>query len=176
MDAVEHTPTEPVDYAALNAAYGGLLATVVIAAATRRRDSELLRPSEIVPMGAATFALSKLIVNEKVVTWVRQPFVDEATEEHRPRGPPDALRRRRAAHVHALHRCVGRPRHRRPAPPEPARRPHCERRARRVGHERLPPCRVLVGVRGGEPRDEPAGRARFALGTARALDLCPAGE
>jgi hypothetical protein len=86
MDPVENTPTEPVDYAVLNAAYGGLLATVVIAAATRKRDAELLRPSELVPMGAATFALSKLIVNEKVVTWVRRPFVDEAAEDRRPRG------------------------------------------------------------------------------------------
>jgi hypothetical protein len=86
MDPVENTPTEPVDYAALNAAYGGLLATVVLAAATRRRDADPLRPSEILPMGAATFALSKLIVNEKVVTWARRPFVDETTEDRRPRG------------------------------------------------------------------------------------------
>jgi hypothetical protein len=86
MDPVEQTPTEPVDYAALNAAYGGLLATVVLAAATRKRDTELLRASELVPIGAATFALSKLVVNEKVVTWVRSPFVAETAEGRRPRG------------------------------------------------------------------------------------------
>jgi Protein of unknown function (DUF1360) len=86
MDHVDETPTEPLDYAALNAAYGALLATVALAAATRKRDDELLRPSELLPMGAATFALSKLIVNEKVVTWVRRPFVHESTPGRPPRG------------------------------------------------------------------------------------------
>jgi Protein of unknown function (DUF1360) len=86
MDPVENTPTDPIDYATLNATYGGLLATVALAAATRKRDAEPLRPVELLPIGAATFALSKLIVNEKVVTWVRRPFVDEAAPGRPPRG------------------------------------------------------------------------------------------
>jgi hypothetical protein len=39
-----------------------------------------------VPLSAATFALSKLIVHEKAETWLRQPFVDESSDGKRPRG------------------------------------------------------------------------------------------
>ena len=37
-------------------------------------------------MAAATFALSKLIVHEKVESWVREPFVEEAPGGGRPKG------------------------------------------------------------------------------------------
>jgi hypothetical protein len=37
-------------------------------------------------LAAATFALSKLIVHEKVESWIRQPFVDEQNGSHRPKG------------------------------------------------------------------------------------------
>ena len=87
MDPVSETPTEPLDYAVLNAAYGSLLATlVVVAARTRRLDREPIRSGEWVPLAAATFALSKLVVNEKVVTWAREPFVSETSDGRRPRG------------------------------------------------------------------------------------------
>ncbi len=38
------------------------------------------------PLSAATFALSKLVVQEKVETWVRQPFLEERADGKRPRG------------------------------------------------------------------------------------------
>ena len=38
------------------------------------------------PLSAASFALSKLIVHEKVETWLRRPFLDESGEGKRPRG------------------------------------------------------------------------------------------
>jgi len=67
---------EAVDYAALNAAYGSLLLTLVLAARQRRRhEVEPIAGRELLPLGLATFALAKLVVHEKVESWVRQPFV-----------------------------------------------------------------------------------------------------
>jgi hypothetical protein len=82
LKPVDETPTEAADYAALSALYGSLLAGVAYAA----RDRERIPSSELLPLSAATFALSKLIVHEKVETWLRQPFVDESGDGRRPRG------------------------------------------------------------------------------------------
>src|SRR3954454_13660896 len=82
MRPVEQTPTEPSDYAALSLAYGSLLAVLAASA----RDREAIAPKELLPLSAATFALSKLIVREKAETWIRRPFVEEAPGEARPRG------------------------------------------------------------------------------------------
>ena len=82
MDPVERTPTEPADYAALSAVYGALLGGLAHTA----RGREPIRHAELVPLSAATFALSKLIVHEKVETWIRQPFVDEQGDRKRPKG------------------------------------------------------------------------------------------
>src|SRR4051794_12176544 len=82
MDSVAETPTEPVDYAAISATYGTLLGTLVLAA--RDRGAEPVGAGELVPLGAASFALSKLISKEKAETWMREPFVDQA--EGRPKG------------------------------------------------------------------------------------------
>src|SRR3954454_20457898 len=84
MDPVEQTPTEPVDYSAISAAYGALLGTLVLAARDR---GEELRPAEVLPLGVAAFALTKALSREKVETWVRRPFVEEdAPEGRRPKG------------------------------------------------------------------------------------------
>jgi hypothetical protein len=82
MRPVDETPTEPSDYATLSLTYGLLLGTL----ASSARDREPVEPRELVPLAAATFALSKLIVREKAETWIRRPFVEEAREEKRPRG------------------------------------------------------------------------------------------
>ena len=82
MRPVAQTPTEATDYAALTALYGGLLGAV--AASSRKRD--LVPRAEVPVLAAATFALSKLIVHEKVETWIRSPFVDERDEGTRPKG------------------------------------------------------------------------------------------
>jgi len=86
MEPVEQTPTQPLDYAVLNATYGSLLATLVIASRARRLEREPIGLVELLPIAAATFALSKVIVDEKVVAWVRAPFVAEAADGRRPRG------------------------------------------------------------------------------------------
>lgn len=82
MKPVSQTPTEAADYAALSVAYGGLLAAL----AHSSRGRQPIGGSELVPLSAATFALSKLLVHEKVETWLRQPFVEERPDGKRPRG------------------------------------------------------------------------------------------
>jgi hypothetical protein len=80
VEPVEHTPTEPTDYATLSAVYGTLLATTALSA--RRRDP--IPTAELPALAAASFALSKLVVHEKVESWMRRPFVDETSR--RPKG------------------------------------------------------------------------------------------
>jgi hypothetical protein len=79
---VTQTPTEATDYAALTSVYGALLGAAAIAA----RGREPVPRSEVPVLAAATFALSKLIVHEKVESWIRQPFVDERGGDRRPKG------------------------------------------------------------------------------------------
>jgi hypothetical protein len=79
MDPVSETPTEPVDYAALNAVWGALATGVLLAT---RDDAPPAR--ELPVFGLATFALTKALAKEKVGTWVRDPLVDETS--HRPKG------------------------------------------------------------------------------------------
>lgn len=87
MRAIDETPTEPLDYAALSAAYGGLLVTLAYAVRHRAKETDPLTSAELLPLGVATFTLSRAIVHEKVETWARQPFVEEdAAGRRRPKG------------------------------------------------------------------------------------------
>ena len=79
MDPVTETPTEPVDYAALNAVWGALAVGLLVAT---RDDAP--PPRELPIYGLATFALTKALAKEKVGTWVREPLVDE--QSRRPKG------------------------------------------------------------------------------------------
>ncbi len=80
MEPVERTPTEPSDYAALSAIYGALLAGTAVSA----RGRAPIPNQELPALAAASFALSKLVVHEKVESWVRRPFVDE--QRRKPKG------------------------------------------------------------------------------------------
>ena len=80
MEPLERTPTEPADYAALSLLYGALLAGTAVSA----RGRAPIPSAELPALAAASFRLSKLLVNEKVESWVRRPFVDE--EHRRPKG------------------------------------------------------------------------------------------
>jgi hypothetical protein len=82
VEPVSETPTEAVDYALLSLAYGTALAG--LAGQARRREP--IPAVELVPLSAATFALTKLLVHEKAETWVRRPFVDEHPDGKRPKG------------------------------------------------------------------------------------------
>src|SRR3954469_7476352 len=81
----EHAPAEPVDYAAINAVYGALLATLVVTTRDRAREDPLMG-REFPPIAAATFALSKVIAREAIGSWVREPFVDDPKGAKKPRG------------------------------------------------------------------------------------------
>jgi hypothetical protein len=80
VEPLERTPTEPADYAALSLLYGALLAGAAVSA----RGRAPIPSAELPALAAASFRLSKLLVNEKVESWLRQPFVDEANR--RPKG------------------------------------------------------------------------------------------
>jgi hypothetical protein len=78
-------PAEPVDYAAINAVYGALLTAVVLATRDRAREDPIAG-RELIPIAAATFALSKVIAREKIGSWVREPFVEDPSGARKPRG------------------------------------------------------------------------------------------
>ena len=99
MDPVDHTPTEALDYAALSALYGALLAGTAVSG--RRRGP--IPATELPGLAAASFALSKLVVHEKVESWIRRPFVDE-----RNGGRPKGRRLRYAVgELLSCTRCMG---------------------------------------------------------------------
>ncbi len=96
-------PTEPVDYAALNAAYALLMGGLLLTTRERaRRDP--LQGRELLPLAAATFALSKVVAREKIGTWVRDPFVEVENGKPRPRG---TRLRRAVGELLTCTRCVG---------------------------------------------------------------------
>jgi len=80
LDSIERTPTETADYAVLSATYGALL----VATAVSARGPQPIPSSELPVLAAASFRLSKLVVHEKVESWIRRPFVDE--KAGRPKG------------------------------------------------------------------------------------------
>ena len=82
MKPVSETPTEPTDYAAISLVFGSLLAA--LAASSRGREP--IPRSELLPLSAATFSLSRLIVHDKAESWLREPFVTEEGDGRRPKG------------------------------------------------------------------------------------------
>jgi hypothetical protein len=75
MSETNPRPVSSTDYAALSAGWGALLGALLVAA--RDKGDEPVRAGEVLPLGLATFALSKLVAKEKVDAWVRDPFVEE---------------------------------------------------------------------------------------------------
>lgn len=78
-ESIDDTPTEPLDYAAINAAWLAMLAGVL---AGSRSDAP--GASELPVLGLASFSLSKALAKEKVGSWARAPVVDES--DGRPKG------------------------------------------------------------------------------------------
>jgi uncharacterized protein DUF1360 len=97
------SPAEPVDYAALSAGLAALITGVAVAARKRGTDSDPITGTELIPLSAAAFSISKAIAREKVGTWVREPFVDE---EHGQRPQGRGLRRA-VGELVTCTRCVG---------------------------------------------------------------------
>src|SRR4051794_30925545 len=95
--------TDASDYAAINAVYAALIATVLFS--TREQHArDPISGRELIPISAATFALSKVIAREKIGSWMREPFVDHADGERRPRGRG---LRRAVGELVTCTRCVG---------------------------------------------------------------------
>ena len=99
----EYKPTKPVDYAAINAVYGVLLTTMAVATRDRVRNDPITT-RELVPLAAATFALAKVVAQEKVGVWVRAPFVELKEGEPKPRG---RRLRRAVGELVTCTRCIG---------------------------------------------------------------------
>ena len=97
MDPVTETPTEPVDYAAINAVWGALATGMLLAT---RDDAPPAR--ELPVFGLATFALTKALAKEKVGTWVRDPLVDEQSNQ-----PKGRRLRYAAGELLTCTRCLG---------------------------------------------------------------------
>ncbi len=94
----------PAQYRAINAVYATLLLGLL--AGTRGRDAEAqsLQGTDLVQLGAATFAISKTVAREKIGSWVREPFVDDPVGSKRPRG---GRVRRALGELVTCSRCVG---------------------------------------------------------------------
>jgi hypothetical protein len=93
--------TRPVDYAAINAVWMSLAAALV--AGTRGRASrDPITNQELIPLAAATFAVSKAVARERIGSWVREPFVEEG--DQRPKG---SRIRRAVGELVTCTRCVG---------------------------------------------------------------------
>jgi hypothetical protein len=96
--------TRPVDYAAINVVWLGLTAALV--ATTRKQAAkDPITNKELIPLAAATFAVSKAVARERIGTWVREPFVDE--EPNHQQHPKGNRLRRAVGELVTCTRCVG---------------------------------------------------------------------
>jgi hypothetical protein len=74
------TPTEASDYAAISFVFGSLLAGLAA------RSREEIPRADLLPLSAAAFSLSRLIVHDKAESWLREPFLAEEGDSKRPKG------------------------------------------------------------------------------------------
>jgi hypothetical protein len=98
------TDPDPSDYGTLNAVYVALLAAAIVAARERSSRDDPISGAEILPMAAATFALSKAVAREKIGSWIREPFV---ADEHGASEPARERMRRAVGELLTCTRCVG---------------------------------------------------------------------
>jgi Protein of unknown function (DUF1360) len=96
--------TRPVDYAAINAVWLSLAAALVAGTRGRAADDPITT-KELIPLAAATFAVSKAVARERIGVWVREPFVDE--EENETQRPKGNRIRRAVGELVTCTRCVG---------------------------------------------------------------------
>ena len=94
--------TRPVDYAAINAVWAAA-AAALIATSRKRAASDPITTKELIPLGAATFAVSKAVARERIGSWVREPFVEEG-ETQKPKG---SRIQRAVGELVTCTRCVG---------------------------------------------------------------------
>ena len=95
------------EYASLNAVYAVALAGLMVGTRSRDEDVRAVLGTELIPLTAATFAVSKMIARERIGSWVREPFVDDPVGPQAPARRERAARARRARHVQPLRRARG---------------------------------------------------------------------
>jgi len=93
--------TRPVDYAAINAVWLSL-AAALIAGSRGRASKDPITNRELVPLAAATFAISKAVARERIGSWVREPFVEAGDEK-----PKGGRLRQAVGELVTCTRCVG---------------------------------------------------------------------
>lgn len=98
-------PTQPADYALINAVYLAALSGLAALAARPGRD-EGVPLQELPVMGLAAFALADLVTKQKVATWMREPFVEESAD-HRPLRPAGEGLRYALGELLTCSRCMG---------------------------------------------------------------------
>jgi hypothetical protein len=99
--------SEPSDYAVVEAVF--LAGLMGLSALTRRREADGARAiplRELPVLAAATFALADVVANEKVSTWLREPFVEEDAD-HKPVRPEGSGLRYTIGELLMCTRCVG---------------------------------------------------------------------
>jgi hypothetical protein len=94
--------TRPVDYAAINAVWAAL-AGALVATSRKRVAEDPITGKELIPLAAATFAVSKAVARERIGSWVREPFVEEG-EAQKPKG---SRIQRAVGELVTCTRCVG---------------------------------------------------------------------
>ena len=101
------SPTDPADYALLEAVFLAGMAGLVALTRRRERDGRPAIPRRDLPvLGVATFALADVLAKEKVSTWLREPFVREDAQ-HKPVAPEGDGLRHAIGELLTCTRCVG---------------------------------------------------------------------
>lgn len=99
------SPTRPEHYALINGVYmSGMAAIATLAAKSRGRDAIPLY--ELPVIGVAAFAAADVLAKQKVTTWLREPFVEEASD-HRPVRPEGSGLGYAFGELLTCTRCVG---------------------------------------------------------------------
>jgi hypothetical protein len=99
-------PTQPHDYATINAVWISLLGGLIMATRGRASDDPI-QGRELIPLAAATFAVSKAVARERIGSWVREPFVEEDNVEGQRQRPKGRGLRRALGELVTCTRCVG---------------------------------------------------------------------
>jgi hypothetical protein len=87
----EVTDARPLpEYAAITAAFGGVLGGFLLLAGGRLPDR--IAFGDVVRVGLASYKMGRLVAKDEVTSWVRAPVTrDEETTEPKPRGMERAL-------------------------------------------------------------------------------------
>jgi len=102
-----NSDTQPLHYALLEGVFLTGLGAVIAAALERERaGADPIPRSELPVMALATFTLADTLAKEKISTWIREPFVQEAAD-HKPVRPEGGGLGYAIGELMTCTRCVG---------------------------------------------------------------------